>query len=155
MKPKIWYFYCWFFTNLMIYFLYGGGLPFMYILGSIFFTSSYLVGKFSLFTWNQKAFGFANENVALYSVSLMKWALFFHMLMSLFIYSNKRLLTPDGYTTEQHYRPNREPVGDFFARRFDEASSFTLALAIIFIILMYLFWKSIYTATKILMRIKE
>lgn len=121
MEPKIWYFYSWFFTNLLIYFLYGGGMPLLYFFGVLFFGSSYLVGKYAFFTWNQKAFGFNAENVALYSVSLMKWALLFHMGMTLMMYSNKRLLTPSVYTTEMHFRPKAEPVAEFFRRRFSNS----------------------------------
>ena len=48
-------------TNYLIYYLYGGGMPFMYILGIIL--GSYINYKFLFFYWHQKSFGF-NEDVA-------------------------------------------------------------------------------------------
>ena len=88
-------------------------MPIMYILGTVFFTTSYLNYKWLFFYWYQTSHGF-NEDVALYSINFMKWGVLFHMAMSVFIYSNKRVLTPVGYTTEMHFRPKGEPPRHFF-----------------------------------------
>jgi hypothetical protein len=112
-----WYLYAWFFTNLLIYYLYGGGMPIMYVLGVLFFTTSYLNYKWLFFFWHPTSHGF-NEDIAIYSVGLMKWAVLFHMCMSLFMYSNIRVLTPNDYTPAEHYRPKGEDPVRFFKRRF-------------------------------------
>jgi len=127
----------------------------MYIFGVLFFSTSYLVGKYHFFTWNKKAFGFNAENVALYSVNLMKYALLFHMLMTLFIFTNKRVLTPANYTTDMHFRPKMEPVGEFFARRFDGGHTIIVAFLTIFIVALYLFWKTIVTCFRFIFNIKQ
>lgn len=110
--------YSWFFTNICIYYMYCGAMPFMYILGFFHFLICYWVWKWLLFTYFRKSFNF-DELVPMYSVKLMKYAVFVHLLMILFMYTNKRLLTPDGYTTQIHYRPPKEPPHRFFRRRFD------------------------------------
>jgi len=113
-----WYLYSWFFTNLMIYYLYGGGMPIMYILGVLFFCTSYLNYKWLFFFWHPISHGF-NEDIAIHSLSLMKWAVLFHLCMSLFMYSNRRVLTPKDYTPAEHYRPKGEDPVRFLTRRFD------------------------------------
>jgi hypothetical protein len=73
----------------------------------------------------------------------MKWGVLFHMAMSTFIYSNKRLLTPIGYTTEMHFRPKGEPPKHFFKRRFDNSQAFSVALITLLILFVYFFWRTI------------
>jgi len=48
----IWYLYAWFLTNYLIYYLYGAGMPLMYMLAVIFFIGSYLNYKFLFFYWH-------------------------------------------------------------------------------------------------------
>ena len=154
-KPKLWYYYGWFFTNLMIYFLYGGGMPFMYVLGCLFFSVSYWVSKRSLFTWNQRGFEFNEAVLAMTSVALFKWALLAHLAVTLMIYTNTRLLSPKDYSPEMHYRPAYEPVKQFFERRFRTSSSFVLGLFCIFFIGLYLFWRSILSCLRLVVRLRE
>lgn len=90
----------------------------MYVLGVLFFTTSYLNYKWLFFFWYPTSHGF-NEDLAIYSVGLMKWAVLFHMCMSLFMYSNRRVLTPKDYTPEEHYRPKGEDPVRFIKRRFN------------------------------------
>lgn len=116
-QVKIWYLYAWFFTNLLMYYLYGGGMPLMYPLGAIFFCVSYLNYKWLFFYWYQTSHGF-NEDVALNTLGIMKWALLGHLLMSLFEYTNKRILSPVGYSPEDHFRPKDGGVNAFLRRRF-------------------------------------
>ena len=82
---QIWYAYAWFFTNLLVYYLYGPGFPIMYLLGVLYFTLSYWNYKYLFFTWHQTSFGF-NEDVAMNSITLFKWALLFHLVMAMMIY---------------------------------------------------------------------
>ena len=100
----IWYMYAWFFTNLLVYYLYCPGYPIMYLLGILYFVAGYLNYKRLFFTWHQTSFGF-NQDVAMYSIYIFKWAILFHLLMVMMMYSNKRVLTPETYTPEMHYRP--------------------------------------------------
>ena len=139
---QIWYLYAWYFTNYLIYYLYGAGMPIMYILATMFFTLSYLCYKWLFFTWYKISHGF-NEDVALYSVTLMKWALLFHLIMAMVMYSNKRLLTPEGYSPEQHYRPRGQLGQSFFKRRFDNSQALMLAIVVIVVLFCYLFWRAI------------
>jgi hypothetical protein len=88
----------------MIYYLYGSGMPLMYIFGVIFFTTNYLVYKFTFFYWNQTAFGW-DEELSLAAINLVKWAVLSHLIMALFMFSNKRLMTPAGYTPSDYYKP--------------------------------------------------
>jgi len=136
---KIWYLYAWFFSNLWVYYLYSPGMPLTYILAAIFFMVSYLVYKWLFFSWYQTAFGF-NEDVALYSVGLFKWGLFFHLLMAMMIYSNKRVLPPEGYGPEQYRRPEGQPVGEFFGSRFATSAAITMAIVFFVVVICYLVW---------------
>jgi len=77
--------------------MYGGGIPLMYFLGFLHFVCGYLAYKFLFVNFYRKSYGF-DEEIPLYSVRLMKWAIFLHISMNLFMYTNKRLLTPDEYT---------------------------------------------------------
>tara|TARA_B110000305_G_C19079801_1_gene465668 strand:+ start:260 stop:568 length:309 start_codon:yes stop_codon:yes gene_type:complete len=98
--------------------MYCGAMPIFYILGFLHFTICYWVWKWLLLTYFRKSYNF-DEMVPMYAVKLMKYAVFVHLLMILFMYTNKRLLTPEGYTTEIHYRPPKEPPHRFFRRRYD------------------------------------
>ena len=92
-------------------------MPIMYPLGVLFFCTSYLNYKWLLFYWHPTSHGF-DEAIALHSISLMKWALFCHVCMSLMMYTNIRLLTPRDYTPAEHYRPKGENPVLFLRRRF-------------------------------------
>jgi len=92
-------------------------MPFMYALGVIFFGLSYLVWKFLSICFYRKTYGFDDE-IPLYSVKLMKYALFCHLAMIIFMYTDKRVLTPPDYDVEIHYRPQTETAGEFFSSRF-------------------------------------
>ena len=79
-------------------------MPLMYLLGAIHCILGYLSYKFLIVDFFRKSFNFTEE-IPYYALSMMKYGLMIHMLMILFMYTNKRLLTPAGYTREEHYRP--------------------------------------------------
>ena len=79
---KVFYWYAWFFTNLMVYLTYGGGMPLMYPLGILFFILNFYVEKFLFCCFHRKTFGF-DESLPNRSVKLMKWGIFLHLLMRL------------------------------------------------------------------------
>ena len=135
---RIWYLYAWFFSNLWVYYLYSPGMPLTYILAALFFVASYLVYKWLFFSWYQTSFGF-NEDVALYSVGLFKWGLFFHLLMAMMIYSNKRVLPPEGYGPEQ-YRRRDKSLGELFGGRFASSAGITAAIVFFVVVICYLVW---------------
>lgn len=137
-KPKLWYLYSWFFTNYLIYSLYACGMPIMYIIGCLYFTICYWVGKFSFLTWNKSGQDQSEPKLAEYSVSLMKWGVVLHLFMTLFFLSNNRLLSPDDFTPELHYRTNYEPLGSFLSRRFSSDNSKQVAMAVIVILALYI-----------------
>ena len=47
---KVFFVYAAFFTNLLVYYMYGGGIPMMWAFGAIFFTLAYIAYKF-MFVW--------------------------------------------------------------------------------------------------------
>lgn len=139
---EVFYPYTWFFTNFAVYLTYGGGMPLMYLLGFIFFLVSYICYKWLFVDFYRKSYGF-DEKIPVYSVKLMKYALFAHLAMNLFMFTNKHLLTPSDYDTDMHYRPSMEPTGQFLRKRFDTPSAkivlyFTLGISVF-----YVFYKCI------------
>jgi len=151
---KIWYLYAWLFTNIMIYYLYSSGMPLMYLFGIIFFTVNYLAYKFLFFYWNQKAFGWDAE-LSLSTLSLLKWAVLAHLLMALFMFSNKRLMTPEGYTPADYYKVKGENAGRFFKRRFDNTQTIFVLTTMIIFIAIYLFWRTIVKGILFVLDIKK
>ena len=115
---KVFYIYSWFFTNAFVYYAYAGGIPLMYGIGALHFGASYWCYKYLFFRFYSVTFGF-DDQIIRYSITFMKWALFFHLLMNLFMYTNKRLLSPDNYNPDEHYRPPLETTHKFFYRRYD------------------------------------
>lgn len=134
--------YSWFFTNICIYYMYCGAMPLMYVLGFLHFLVGYWVWKWLFFTYLRKSFNF-DEMIPIISVSLMKYAVFVHLLMILFMYTNKRLLTPKDYTTEIHYRAPKEPPHRFFRKRYDIASTQVVLWMCVSIIACYIVYKFI------------
>jgi len=102
--------------------MYGGSMPLMYPLGIMFFILNFYVEKFLFCRFHRKTFEF-DESLPMYALSLMKWAIFIHMLMNCFMFTDKRLMTPNNYSTEDHYRPKLEAPNLFFMRRYDDLHS--------------------------------
>jgi hypothetical protein len=134
---KVFYWYAWFFTNLMVYLTYGGGMPLMYPLGILFFILNFYVEKFLFCCFHRKTFGF-DESLPNRSVKLMKWGIFLHLLMNVFMYTDKRLMAPVGYDTDQHYRPTLEPPAAFFRRRYDNLPSQAVLLVFVGVCVLYI-----------------
>jgi hypothetical protein len=114
----------------------------MYILGVIFFTVNYNIYKFCFFYWNQTAFGW-DADLSLAAVSMIKWAILIHLVMALFMFSNKRLMTPKGYGPADFYKPKGENAGRFFKRRFDNSQTIFVLVTILVFVAVYLFWRTI------------
>jgi hypothetical protein len=151
---KIWYLYAWFFTNVLIYYLYSSGMPLMYLFGIIFFSVNYLVYKFLFFYWNQTSFGWDSE-LSLIAISMIKWAVLIHLVMALFMFSNKRLMTPAGYGPTDFYKPKGENAGIFFKRRFDNTQTIFVLVTMIVFVAIYLFWRTIVKSILWLLDIKK
>lgn len=126
----------------------------MYLLGMIHFFCAYLCYKYLFVDFYRMTYGF-DEDIPLYSVRLMKWAIFFHLLMIMFMYTNKRLLTPNEYNPEIHYRPVAEPADKFFKRRYDTFSNFTVLLLVILLIIFYVLWRCIIVTILNICRVKD
>ena len=126
----------------------------MYIFGLIFFTTSYLNYKYLFFSWNQTADMF-NHDLPIRSIGLIKWGVLFHLLMSLFMVSNKKLLSPVGYSPEDHYAPKQEAASRFFSRRFDNSQTMTVAVTLIVFVAFYLFWRTIVKGILWVLQIKK
>ena len=111
----------------------------MYILGTIHFIFGYIAYKYLFIDFNQKTYGF-DEEIPIFSVRMMKFALLFHLLMNTFMYTNKRVLTPAKYDRDVHYRPpGGKPLGD----RFDSFPSFTVLMVTIMVIALYFVYMTI------------
>jgi hypothetical protein len=119
----VFYLYAWFFTNLLVFYTYGGAMPFMYALGVIFFGLSYLVWKFLAICFYRKTYGF-DEEIPLYSVRLIKFGILFQLCMITFMYTDKRVMTPPDYDEVIHYRPEMLSMAQVYGRRFDTSSNF-------------------------------
>ena len=87
MLMEVFYPYSWFFTNLLIYFMFSGGMPIMYLFGMIHFILGYYCYKYLLLKFFRKSNNF-DEEIPLYCISLMKYAVFFHLVMIVFMYTN-------------------------------------------------------------------
>lgn len=119
---KVFFVYSAFFTNLLVYYMYGGGIPLMYGFGAIFFTLAYIAYKFMFVSFHQITYGF-DHYIPILSISMIKWALLLHICMVLFMFTDRRLLTPPNYNEEIHYRPPSEDTGEFFRRRFKDSTN--------------------------------
>jgi hypothetical protein len=84
--------------------MYSGAMPIMYLIGLIHFTLAYWVYKYLLIDYFRKSWNFTEE-IPFYALSLMKYVLFIHMCMIIFMYTNKRLLTPAKYGPIDFYLP--------------------------------------------------
>lgn len=120
--------------------MYGGGMPFMYVLGFLHFLICYWVWKWLLFTYFRKAYNF-DEMVPIYAVNLIKYAVLVHLIMICFMFTNKRLLTPKDYTIDVHYRPAKEPPHRFFRRRYDITSTQVVLWMAITILICYFLYR--------------
>jgi hypothetical protein len=138
---KTFYWYSWFFTNLLIYLMYGGSMPLMYPLGIMFFILNFYVEKLLFCRFYRKTFEF-DESLPYHSVKLMKWAIFIHMLMNCFMFTDKRLMVPENYSTEMHYRPLLEPPDRFFARRYDDLHSLSVVYVFLGVTVLYIFYST-------------
>lgn len=116
-------------------------MPLMYPLGILFFILNFYVEKFLFCRFHRKTFEF-DEQMSFYSIKLMKYAIFIHMLMNCFMYTDKRLMVPLGYNTEMHYRPMLEPVNLFMMRRYDDLHSRSVLYLCFGIVLLYLFYRT-------------
>jgi hypothetical protein len=140
---QVFYIYTWFFTNYLIYYTYSGSMPLMYGLGALHFFLGYLTYKFLFIDFYRKTYGF-DEEIPMYSVRLMKYGLLFHLCFNLFMYTNKRILTPAVYDVDIHYRPPSEPLSRFFKKRFDIMSSKSVLFFFIIILVCYCIYKCIF-----------
>ena len=139
---EVFYLYCWFLTNYLVYLTYSGTMPLMYGLGALHFILAYLCYKFLFIDFYRTSYGFDAE-IPFYSVRLLKWGLFLHIMFNIFMYTNKRILTPEIYDPLIHYRPPMEPPGRFFRRRFDIFSSRSVLYFSIAIFICYCIYKCI------------
>ena len=127
----VFYVYSWYFTNLLVYYTYGGAMPLMWLLGALFWILGYYCWKFLAICFYRKTYGF-DEEIPLYAIGLMKYAVLVHLCMIAFMYTDKRILTPPGYDEEIHYRPQNQPLGELLGKRFDTTTNnFVLTFCIL------------------------
>lgn len=88
------YVYAQLFTNLWACLMYSSGLPMMYPIAMLFNIILYWVYKCLLLKFYQKTTNF-NEKLVLDSISLVKYGIFFHLLIGIWMYSNSSILSTD------------------------------------------------------------
>ena len=114
--------YVTFFSNFLIYYMYCGGVPLMYLLGFLFFAIGYWIYKYLFIDFHRKSWNFSEE-IPFYALSIMKFGLLVHLAMICFMYTNKRLLSPSLYTPVDFFRPRAESPNIFFKRRYDSVAA--------------------------------
>ncbi len=72
--------------------MYAGGLPILYPIGCLSFAVLYWVYKFLLLRYYQKTTMF-NEDLAVFSLRLVKLGLLWHLFITAFMYSNSKILS--------------------------------------------------------------
>lgn len=117
-------------------------MPLMYGLGALHFFLAYVSYKFLFIDFYRISYGF-DDDIPKYAVRLMKYGIFCHLMFNLFMYTNKRILTPAVYDTMIHYRPPGENAGRFFKRRFDILSAKSVLYFFIIIMICYCIYKCI------------
>ena len=68
----VFYVYSWYFTNYLVYYMYAGAMPLMWLLGVIFWVLGYISWKFLTICFYRKTYGF-DEEIPLYAIGLMKY----------------------------------------------------------------------------------
>lgn len=136
------YIYLWFFTNYLIYYSYSGSMPLMYGLGALHFFLGYVAYKFLFIDFYRISYGF-DDDIPRYALNLFKYGILFHLVFNVFMYTNKRILTPAVYDTDIHYRQPGENAGRFIKRRFDIFSARSVVWFAIIILICYCIYKCI------------
>ena len=72
--------------------MYSAGAPILYPISCLFYAVLYWVYKVLLLKYYQRTTKF-NEELAIYSLGLIKWGIIFHMLMAAFMYSNVQIFS--------------------------------------------------------------
>jgi len=135
----VFYVYSWYFTNYLVYYMYAGAMPLMWLLGIIFWVLGYISWKFLTICFYRKTYGF-DEEIPLYAVGLMKYGVLFHVCMITFMFTDKRILTPPDYDEMVHYRPVNERIDMLLARRFNTATNnFVLTFSILVCVFYYIY----------------
>jgi hypothetical protein len=148
------YLYVWFFTNYLIYYTYSGSMPLMYGLGALHFFLAYVSYKFLFIDFYRISYGFGDD-IPRYAVGMMKYGIFFHLMFNLFMYTNKRILTPAVYDPMVHYRPPLDNAGRFLRSRFDILSARSVLWFFILIMIGYCIYKCIVVPIMYICQVKE
>lgn len=151
---QVFYLYVWFFTNYLIYYTYSGSMPLMYGLGALHFFLAYLAYKFLFIDFYRISYGFGDD-IPRYAVGLMKYGILFHLVFNIFMYTNKRMLTPAVYNTEIHYRQPGENAGRFMKRRFDILSAKSVLYFFFIIMVCYCIYKCIIAPIMYICQVQE
>lgn len=77
-------------STLLVIVCYSSGLPVLYIMGFIFFTTTFLVNKMMIIKFFQKSLDL-NRVVPLYSIQFLTMSLFIHISMGCFMMTNPNL----------------------------------------------------------------
>lgn len=81
-------------TSFLVITTYSAGLPMLYPIGCLNFFIIYWVYKTLLVKYYQKTISF-NQDLPIYSVRYFKYAIYFHIVMAAFMYTNKGMLYSD------------------------------------------------------------
>ena len=84
-------------TVLFVTFIYSGGIPILYPLAALFFFVTYWSDKYLILRQYVRPPKYDNY-LALKTLEWFKFALFFHVLMSTFMFANTAILTDNNIT---------------------------------------------------------
>lgn len=148
------YIYLWFICNFFVYLSYSGSMPLMYGLGALHFFLAYVSYKFLFIDFYRTSFGF-DDHIPKYALGLMKYGVLFHLVFNVFMYTNKRILTPAIYDADIHYRMPNENPGRFMKRRFDIFSARSVLWFTLIILICYCIYKCIISPILYICQVQE
>lgn len=92
--------------------MYSSGLPALYLVAAVFYFILFWVYKALLLHYYQTTSRF-NEQLALASVGMIKYGVFFHMLLGTFMYTNHKIFSS---TTLGTVSPLSRTLHEYFSK---------------------------------------
>lgn len=122
---RVHYVYAQIYTTVWACLMYSSGIPILYPIGCCFFIGMYWMCKILLVHYFQKSTKF-NEKLQLFSLSYLKYSVFFHMIIGSVMYSNSKIFSQqvkEDVSEEVNYVLKRISEFEFFEGRFKATHS--------------------------------
>jgi hypothetical protein len=114
---EVFYPYAIFFCNTLVYYMFSGGMPILWLFACLNCIISYITYKYIMIVYFRKCYNF-DEEIPLYAISLLKYTLLMNCFVVLFMYTNKRFVSRPGYDRDEHHRPRYLGWMPYLSRRF-------------------------------------